>query len=134
MIFWRVTNLLHRLSTCFLLFDFLWWKRGRMAKALRCSLVAGIRRAGSNPVLHRRSLWTWMSVCMCVCAISITQKQIIAEIPNLIFCTCFKCLCYLETTLLLCKLMENPESATQCLLLLAVLLHQLNLKMLFERF
>ena len=60
-IFWRVTKLLHRLSTCFLLFDFLLWKRGRMAKTFRCSLAAGVRRAGSNPVLHSRSLWTWMS-------------------------------------------------------------------------
>ena len=63
MIFWRVTKLIHRLSTCFLLFDFLLWKRGRMAKTLRCSFAAAVffRRTGSNPVLHRRSLWTWMS-------------------------------------------------------------------------
>ena len=36
-------------------------KCGRMAKALRCSLAAGVRRGGSNPVLHLKSLWTWMS-------------------------------------------------------------------------
>ena len=62
MTFWRVTKLLHRLSTCFLLFDFLLRKRGRIAKVLRCSLVAWVRRAGSNPVLHCRPLWTWMSI------------------------------------------------------------------------
>ena len=54
MIFWRVTKLLDRLPICFLLFDFSLWKRCQMAKALRCSLHAGVRRAGSNPVLHRK--------------------------------------------------------------------------------
>ena len=51
-------------TTSFYMFSivrFLLWKCGRMAKALRCSLVTGVRRADSNPVLHRRSLWIWMS-------------------------------------------------------------------------
>ena len=76
MIFWRVKKLLHILSICFLLFEFLLWKRGRMAKALSCGLAAGDRSPCSNPVQYCRSLWTWMSQkSYCKCQLKLRLKH-----------------------------------------------------------
>ena len=51
MIFWRVTTLLHRLSTHFPLFQFFVWIGGRMANACSSSLSVENSSWGSIPML-----------------------------------------------------------------------------------